>query len=112
MIKKCDEALQKKYGISLDIKIYCGNQADINFFLNFSDGTPQFDLIIDDGGHKMNQQITSFNYLQRKVKSGGVIENLLSSYMPVYGGGYLLHSTTIEFIKHLVDDLQIACPIK
>lgn len=60
----------------------------------------------------MNQQITSFNYLQRKVKSGGVIENLLSSYMPVYGGGYLLHSTTIEFIKHLVDDLQIACPIK
>ncbi len=80
--------------------------------VNSTQGT--FDVIIDDGGHTMNQQITSFNNLLPKVKSGGiyVIEDLLTSYIDSYGGGYLRNTTTIEFIKKLVDNIQAISPQK
>ena len=43
-----------------------------------------YDVIVDDGGHSMNQQITSFKELWPAVSSGGiyVIEDLLTSYWP------------------------------
>jgi len=41
----------------------------------------EYDLIIDDGGHTMKQQQTTFGVLFRKIKSGGifVIEDLHTS---------------------------------
>ena len=47
-----------------------------------------FDIILDDGGHKMDQQITSFRVLFPILKSGGVyiIEDLGTSYLLEWGG--------------------------
>lgn len=65
-----------------------------------------FDVILDDGGHMMTQQITSFVTLFPHIKSGGmyIIEDLHTSYWPAFGGGGV-HST-VNFLKSLIDDVN------
>lgn len=73
-----------------------------------------FDIIIDDGGHTMEQQITSFKALFPFLKSGGiyVIEDLHTSYWKEYGGYGTVGNpvsgpgTSVEFLKTLIDDLN------
>lgn len=74
----------------------------------------KFDIIIDDGGHTMNQQKTSFMFLLPLVRSGGlyIIEDLETSYMPSYGGNYWDPSSTISFIKSFIDEIQSESPKK
>lgn len=88
------------------------NPHALNQFVEATGG--EFDIIVDDGGHLMNQQITSFLILFPALKSGGVyvIEDLHTSYWtPFGGGGTFSHpksspSSTIEFLKQLIDDLN------
>jgi hypothetical protein len=65
-----------------------------------------FDIIIDDGGHTMLQQIISFKTLFPHLKSGGmyIIEDLHTSYWSSHGGGGP-HST-VNFLKSLVDEVN------
>ena len=51
---------------------------------------PPLDILIDDGGHTMNQQITTFEVLFDKVKEDGIYlcEDLHTSYFKYFGGGY------------------------
>lgn len=63
-------------------KVLLGNQEDrddLNHIFNSIDG--DLDLIIDDGGHTMKQQQTSFGFLFRHLKNGGVyiLEDLHTS---------------------------------
>lgn len=94
--------------------MHYGSQEDVTFLEQFKSTVQPFDIIIDDGGHTMNQQRTSFIALLPLVRSGGyyVIEDLETSYMPIYGGQYLNASTTIEFIKTLIDEIQSESPQK
>ncbi|MBS0603524.1 MAG: class I SAM-dependent methyltransferase [Verrucomicrobia bacterium] len=73
-------------------------------FIQSTDGN--FDIILDDGGHTMDQQITSFMTLFPHVKSGGmyIIEDLHTSYWSSYGGGGT--NSTINFLKQLIDDVN------
>ena len=92
--------------------IYQGDQsvtADLNRVMTL-DGDRNYDMIIDDGGHSMKQQITSFLHLWPRVKHGGVyvIEDLLTAYVPIpsYGGTYFHTAsayTTTNMIKMLID---------
>ena len=95
--------------------MHYGSQENVTF-LNAISSTNRdyFDVIIDDGGHSMKQQITSFTHLLGKVRPGGsyVIEDLQTSYFPSPDSGYLVNSTTIELIKRLVDDVQGDSPQK
>jgi hypothetical protein len=73
-----------------------------------------FDLIIDDGGHTMNQQYVSFMTLFPYLKNGGmyIVEDLHTSYWKEYGGGGSLadpksgQGTFINFLKRLVDEVN------
>lgn len=74
-----------------------------------------FDIIIDDGGHRMDQQIISFHDLFPYVKSGGmyVIEDLATSYWQEYGAPFGSignpipgPGTCVSFLQSLVDDLN------
>lgn len=80
-----------------------GDQADPNV----AQGLPQMDIVIDDGGHQMVQQIASFWLYFTRVKPGGayVIEDLHTSYWPSYGKmpAGLATVTTIEMLKGFVD---------
>ena len=79
--------------------------AELRNLINTTGG--DFDVILDDGGHTMNQQITSFKTLFPHVKSGGmyIIEDLHTSYWPHWGGGNH-RGTAIAFLKSLIDDVN------
>lgn len=91
------------------------DQKDANKLTDFGKLTGgDFDIIIDDGGHRMEEQITSFEVLFHYVKSGGmyIIEDLHTSYWRGYGGkGYIGKplsgpGTCVYFLQHLIDDLN------
>ncbi|CAF1061583.1 unnamed protein product [Adineta steineri] len=112
--RRCGEEWYKSHGHKVNVTMFYGSQDDITVLNNVKSAQGYFDVIVDDGGHSMNQQITSFVQLLPKVKSGGiyVIEDLLTSYISTYGGGYLRNSTTIEFIKKIIENIQTASPEK
>ncbi len=91
------------------VKIIVGNQADEKFLQSFADEVAGgFDIIIDDGGHFMEQQLTSFKILFPYLNADGiyVIEDLHTSYWERYGGGLREHNTTVEFLKDLIDEVN------
>ena len=63
-------------------QIVIGDQTNVSLLESFE----PFDIIIDDGGHTMNQQVVSFETLFPKMKSGGVyvIEDLHTSFWPKF----------------------------
>ena len=48
--------------------IYIGSQDDEKFLKQVIDALPQLDILIDDGGHTMNQQLVSFKNLISRSK--------------------------------------------
>jgi methyltransferase family protein len=90
------------------IKIRIGDQSDRAFLESLAAEIPRIDVLIDDGGHTMRQQRTTFEVLFPKVAEGGIYicEDLHTSYWSTYGGGYLKPDSFIEFSKHLIDSLN------
>lgn len=94
--------------------LYFVNQENPAELSNFSREMGDFDIIIDDGGHTMNQQITSFKMLFPHLKSGGiyVIEDLHTSYTyqknygTCYGSGDPSQQTMAEFLQKLVHSVN------
>lgn len=63
-------------------KLFLGRQEDRKALREVAEQIGMFDVIIDDGGHTMIQQQTSFGFLFPWVKSNGlyIIEDLHTSY--------------------------------
>ena len=93
-------------------KIFIGSQEDEKFLDSLLSQLPVLDLLIDDGGHTMNQQIVSFNKLFSSVKDGGVylVEDTHTSYWRRFKGGYKNKKSFIEFSKDIIDQMY-ACHI-
>jgi Methyltransferase domain len=93
---------------SEQVKVFIGSQEDKKFLQQLAKELPPIDLLIDDGGHSMKQQITTFEQLYDKVKDDGIylIEDLHTSYMKFYGGGYKKSRSFIEFSKNFIDKLH------
>ena len=89
-------------------KIYIGSQEDEKFLAQLKNDIPRADILLDDGGHTMKQQITTFNFLFDHIKEDGiyVCEDLHTSYWFEYGGGYKKTNSFIEFSKHFIDNLH------
>ncbi|GFI44964.1 8-demethyl-8-alpha-L-rhamnosyl tetracenomycin-C 2'-O-methyltransferase [Lachnospiraceae bacterium] len=88
------------------ISIYIGNQADRNFWKKMKEEIPKVDILIDDGGHYMEQQIVTFEEMFGHVKEDGIYicEDTGSSYNPEkYNSGYKKENTFIEYSKNFVD---------
>jgi hypothetical protein len=90
-----------------DIRI--GDQTDVPFLQSVIREKGPFDIIVDDGGHKMDQQITSFRALWNALKDGGlyIVEDTHTSYWPGFGGGgHKAAGSFIEFAKDLIDKMH------
>ena len=89
-------------------KIFIGSQEDKEFLKELKTKIPQVDLLIDDGGHTMKQQITTFEMMFDHVKDGGlyVCEDTHTSYWPEYYGGYKKKGSFIEYSKNFIDALH------
>jgi hypothetical protein len=100
------ECLKYKNILNADnINILLGNQEDTNFWDNFIKDAPMFDIVIDDGGHTMKGQITTFEKIYDKIKKDGIYlcEDLHTSYMNEFGGAYKKSDTFIEYSKNFID---------
>jgi len=86
-------------------RIFVGDQEDRVFLKEVGDEVGPFEVIIDDGGHTMNQQITSFEVLWPYIKEEGlyIIEDLDTSYREEFGGGLRKAGTTVEYMKNKLD---------
>lgn len=87
------------------IEIYIGSQDDKNFWKNFKNKIPKLDIIIDDGGHTMIQQIITYEEMFSHIKDNGVYlcEDLHTSYWKEYDGKYKDKNTFIEYSKNFID---------
>ncbi|MEO7922246.1 MAG: class I SAM-dependent methyltransferase [Chitinophagaceae bacterium] len=88
--------------------IFIGSQEDPVFLDELKTKLPLLDILIDDGGHTMKQQIVTFNHLFTSVKDGGIylVEDTHTSYWRAFHGGYKKRRSFIEFAKHKVDEMH------
>ena len=108
----------KIYGIDIDprckdfeeenIEIFIGSQADKHFLEGVINKIPKLDILIDDGGHTMKQQIISYEVLFKHIKENGVYlcEDCHTSYWNQWGGGYKRRGSFIEYTKNWIDYLN------
>ena len=92
--------------------MHYGSQEDVPFLQSFINANHHFDVIIDDGGHTMKQQLTSIVTLLPMVSSGGlyIIEDLETSFPAMSTANCANSSTTLDFIKDLVGDIHKKAP--
>ena len=57
---------------SPSVKVFIGDQADRGFWQEFRQEVPTLDIVIDDGGHRFNQQIVTLEELLPHIRPGGV----------------------------------------
>lgn len=82
------------------VSVHIGDQQDRTFWKQFRKDVPRVDIVLDDGGHKPEQQIVSLEELLPHVRPGGVyvcedvhgVSNDFASY--VYGLSRHLNATT------------------
>jgi hypothetical protein len=108
----------KVYGVDINpackkfeesqIKVLIGDQADRTFLKRLTEEIPRIDILVDDGGHFMDQQINAFEVLYPHISPEGIYlcEDLHTSYWGHYGGGFKARGTFIEYSKYLVDYLN------
>ncbi|KAB5511552.1 S-adenosyl-L-methionine-dependent methyltransferase [Coniochaeta sp. 2T2.1] len=110
-----DAACAEKWKHKTDrATIFVGDQADRTFLRKFiEESGGNFDIIIDDGGHQMNQQLISFEELWGIVKPGAYyfIEDLHTSYIASYQGDPTTKDATkptlMKYIYELIDDKMV-----
>jgi hypothetical protein len=108
----------KIYGIDINshckqfeddqVKIYIGDQEDRRFLQSLAEIIPRIDILIDDGGHTMKQQINTFEELFSHIDKEGVYlcEDLHTSYWQTYLGGFKKRGTFIEYSKSFIDSIN------
>ena len=98
----------EKYGF----KIYIGSQSDKNFWENFYKKEGKIDLILDDGGHKNLQQISTVHYSLPHIKDGGkiVIEDTSLSYVKKEFYNPSKYSF-INYAKNIIDIIHRRSPL-
>ena len=91
-----------------NIKIFIGSQSDRKFLRKVKKSIPKIDILIDDGGHTMKQQIVSYEELFSHIKDDGtyLCEDLHTSYWLKWGGGHKRTGTFIEYSKNFIDYLN------
>ncbi|MBL8385410.1 MAG: hypothetical protein JNM90_20170 [Burkholderiales bacterium] len=92
------------------IDVVIGDQGDRGFLRELRDRYPGAAALLDDGGHTMQQQIATFEELYPSLDPAGVYlcEDLHTSYLAPFGGGYRRPGTFVEMGKSLVDRLNAA----
>jgi cephalosporin hydroxylase len=91
-----------------ETKIIIGDQSDRAFLASVRASVPHIDILIDDGGHTMIQQIATFEELYPHLQPNGiyVCEDTHTSYWSNFGGGNGVAGTFVEYCKAMVDKLH------
>jgi hypothetical protein len=89
-------------------EIWIGDQADPKFWEEFCKANPSLDIVLDDGGHSMEQQLATLQALFPILSDGGtyLCEDVHTSYFPAFKGGPNQPGTFIEYVKRLIDEMH------
>lgn len=89
-------------------RIHIGDQEDRDFLRSLADEVGPIDVVIEDGGHTMGQQIATFEEIYPRMAPDGVFltEDTHTSYWDGYGGGYRRTGTFMEYAKGRIDQLN------
>lgn len=101
-----DDAARQAVGDLYPVEL--GDQADPEFLRGVAEKHGPFDIVIDDGGHTMRQQIVSVETLFPLLNQGGtyIVEDCHTSYWPEYAGTEPGEQTFIGWLKDRTDDLH------
>ncbi len=90
------------------VEVMIGDQEDRAFLKTIAAKVPRIDILIEDGGHTMKQQIHTFEELYPYVAEDGIYlcEDTHTSYWKGFGGGYKRKGTFIEYSKNWIDDIH------
>ena len=93
------------------IALFRGSQADPEVLDRVADAIGRIDVIIDDGSHRSEHVLASFEHLFPRLAEGGVyaVEDTQTSYWADYGGNPEDRNdprTTLGYFKALVDGLN------
>lgn len=88
--------------------VVLGDQADPDVLRAVDEEYGPFDIVVDDGGHTMSQQIVTIETLFPRLRDGGafLVEDTHTSYWPSFGGGLHEPGSFVEWAKARVDDLH------
>jgi hypothetical protein len=88
--------------------VVLGDQEDPEVLRRLHDEHGPFDVVIDDGGHTMRQQIVTAETLFPLLNDNGIfiIEDTHTSYWTEFGGGLHDPESFVEWTKPRVDDLH------
>lgn len=91
-----------------NVQMFIGSQEDRDFLSQVISDVGPVDILIDDGGHTMQQQRITFEQMYANVKTPGVylVEDLHTSYWRDWGGGLDNPDSFIEYSKNLIDQLN------
>jgi hypothetical protein len=88
--------------------VVLGDQEDPELLRSIMREHGPFDIVIDDGGHAMRQQIVSVETLFPLLNDNGVylVEDTHTSYWQEFGGALHDPATFIEWSKRRIDDMH------
>lgn len=94
-------------------EIFIGDQANPNFWKNFYKEVGKIDILLDDGGHKNIQQITTFMESIRYIKKGGkiIVEDTHTSFMKKKGFKNPSKYSFINFCFYLIENMHRRNPM-
>ena len=90
----------------IDVRI--GDQRDFAFLQSVIDEFGEPDVVIDDGSHRSEDQIGSFQFFYPRLAKNGVyaIEDLHAAYWEQAAGNVGAAENTIAVCKRLIDELH------
>ena len=93
-------------------EIFIGDQQDKYFWIDFYKKVGNIDVILDDGGHKNLQQISTIVYSLPYIKNNGmiVIEDTMTSYIKKSFGNPSIYSF-INFTYKICDSIHRRNPM-
>lgn len=97
----------KKYETD-STSIEIGDQADPRFWKTLFEKYGPVDIVLDDGGHRMDQQIQTLKSCYPNLKNGGVYicEDTHTNYWDSHGGGRNKPDTFLNYAKQITDVLN------
>lgn len=105
IVPSCREKVE---ALGLDCQARIGSQADPEFLRSVVKEMGGLDIVIDDGSHVAEHQLTSFRTLFPLLSEGGlyICEDLHTAYWADWQGGLRRPGTFIEVVKDIVDCLH------
>ena len=95
-----------------EFKIYIGSKSDKKFWSNVYKKEGKIDLVLDDGGHKKLQQISTVHYSLPFINNGGkiVVEDTGTSYLKKEYYNPSKYSF-INYAKNIIDIIHRRSPL-